>query len=157
MTRRLKWIPLTPAAICLAALLAASCASTPKQPEQEKLVGTWANSEYRGGTAYTPWKITYNADGTVSRWNFEPAGGPGRVARYVIEKKWTGDDGSTWYRLEETWSGAQFTEETLETWRALVRIDAKGTTMERQTSLDGFPEALAGSTRSGGYGKYSRE
>lgn len=157
MTRRLEWNPLNPAVIFLAALLAASCAGTPKQPEQEKLVGTWANNEYKGGTAYTPWKITYDADGTVSRWNFEPSGGPGRVARYVVEKKWTGDDGSTWYRLEETWSGAQFTEETLERWRTLVRIDAKGTTMERQASLADFPEAFAPSAPAGGYGTYARE
>lgn len=155
--RPMKRSHLYSAAICLAAVLAASCASAPKQPEQEKLVGTWVNSGYRGGRSYTPWRITYSPDGTASRWNFDAATGPGRVARYTVEKKWTGDDGSTWYRLEETWSSTQFTEETLEKWRTLVRIDPQGTAMERRTSLGDFPEALAGPVEAGGYGTYSRE
>jgi hypothetical protein len=156
MRRQRQWFPLA-VLVCLAAALAASCASAPKQPPQEKLVGTWSNPEYLGGRSFTPWRIAYNADGTASRWNFDDPAVPGRVARYVVEKTWTGDDGSTWYRLEETWSSAQFTDETVERWSTLVRIDPEGTTMERQASAGDFPAALAGSIAAGGYGTYSRQ
>ena len=148
------WLVVT---ICLASLLAISCATTPKETREEKLPGTWANSDYRGGTSYTPWKLTYNSDGTVSRWNFDTPAGPGRVAHYIVEKTWTGEDGSTWYRLEETWSGAEFTEETLERWLTLLRIDSAGKTMERQSSMIAFPEDLTESPAGGGRGVYYRE
>ena len=145
------------ATICLAAVLGASCASTPKQAAQEKLIGTWANSEYLGGRSYTPWKITYNSDGTASRSNFDAPAGPVRVARYLVEKTWPGEDGSTWYRLEETWSAASFTDETLERWLTLIRIGPDGNTMERQSSLAAFPETFGRANEAGGYGTYTRE
>lgn len=92
--------------LCVAvAIILGSCATMGKTDKMEyvKFCGTWANNEYqvRPSKVGDGSKIIFNPEGTYVQYTFTDDTHPGIVGFYTVEKKWTDDQGNSWYHVKD--------------------------------------------------------
>jgi hypothetical protein len=81
---------------------------------------------------------TWNEDGSGSMALAVLPDVPAALSRYLIEKKWTDSEGSTWYHIRLRCSGMPFLLYTL------VRLDPAGDSYELTDSPLGYPDGFGG-------------
>ena len=142
---------------CALLLLAMGCAMKPQVlGAQNKLYGTWINEEYN-----EDYRIVYNSDGKAFSYS-KVAKQPDWECRFLIEKTWTDEKGSTYYKVIEVWGPTPFDNSRgfnndLGPWRFFVvhKINSSGDTREIVRSPTGYPEEF--SLVAGDYGTYFRQ
>jgi len=121
------------AVVCLAVPLLLTAVSF---QAREALAGQWRT--------LNPPRV---AADNLSSWNEDGSGSlahsvlpdvPARWCRYVIEKKWTDQEGFRWYHLQVRWSGMPFILYTL------IKLDPSGKRYEETDSPLGYPGGFSG-------------
>jgi hypothetical protein len=107
--------------IAAAALAGYAKAGGPYKPvPNEEIYGVWTNDEYVQGKELV--KVVMKPEGRYEQYNRYDDPKPYLQGKFVIEKKWTGDDGSTLYWIKKYMrSGGRF---------ELARVNSDGSTYE---------------------------
>jgi hypothetical protein len=101
MTRFKKYLTLI-GLVAVATVILAGCATFKEQyvPEDNEVIyGTWTNENYNEGTDLV--KLVMNPDLTYEQYNTFRDLPPYFKGKYVIEKKWSDDEGNTWYWVKK--------------------------------------------------------
>jgi hypothetical protein len=125
--------------------------------KRDGLLGTWKSNGREGPAGYT-----WSDDGTGRRYAriyVSADSGSGQrldslmvdLGPFVIEDRWTGSGGDTWYKVKTWWSSLNAPR------YALIRLDTSGNSYESDESLDGYPASLGGRVGTGMHQRYERQ
>ena len=99
---KLKNIYIMIGLIAMLGAILAGCASLGEPYDtqmDEEIFGIWTNDEYNEGTDLV--KLVMNADGTYEQYNTFRDLPPYFKGKYVIERKWTDEEGNSWYYVKK--------------------------------------------------------